>query len=241
MKGEGLKLSYGARAMTFALLLTLALAADDAGASSLSSTTRQSLLRTAKITRADGCPKAALLGDGVASTDGDVWDSPRAAILGASGAIEWDLGTVEPLAALRIQADNNDRYLVTGSLEGSSWYPIWVAQIVELPGIQTRTSPELAAKARYLRLTAEAGDSMYSISELEVFDSPAALVGAQLQRVAPPPPPPPAPPPPFDSGWLVVLGVTGAGIAYFRWVIARNRRAAMAPPPPVDPPAPPAA
>ena len=228
MKWEGLKLSYGARAMTFALLLTLALAADDAGASS----TRQSLLRTAKVTRADACPKAALLGDGVASTDGDVWDSPRAAILGASGAIEWDLGTVEPIAAMRIQADNNDRYLVTGSLDGTSWYPIWVAQIVELPGIQTRTSPDLTSKARFLRLTAEGGDSMYSISELEVFDSAAALTGAQLERIAPPPPPPPAPPPPFDTGWLVVLGVTIAGVAYFRWVIARNRRAAMTPPPP---------
>ncbi len=228
MKWEGLKLSYGARAMTFALLLTLALAADDAGTSS----TRQSLLRTAKVTRADACPKAALLSDGVASTDGDVWDSPRAAILGASGAIEWDLGTVEPIAAMRIQADNNDRYLVTGSLDGTSWYPIWVAQIVELPGIQTRTSPDLTAKARYLRLTAEGGDSMYSISELEVFDSAAALTGAQLERIAPPPPPPPAPAPPFDTGWLVVLGVTVAGVAYFRWVIARNRRAAMTPPSP---------
>lgn len=219
--------------MTFAILLTLALAADDAGASS----TRQSLLRVAKVTRADGCPKAALLNDGVASTDGDVWDSPRAAILGASGAIEWDLGTVEPIAALRIQADNNDRYLVTGSLDGTSWYPIWVVQIVELPGIQTRTSPELASRARYLRLTAEGGDSMYSISELEVFDSAAALVGAQLERIAPPPPPPPAPAPPFDSGWLVVLGVAGAGFAYFRWVIARNRRA-MGVPTSSDPPPP---
>lgn len=227
--------------MTFALVLTLALAADDAGASStLGSPARQSLLRGARLTRSDGCPKAALLGDGVASTDGDVWDNPRAAILGASGAVEWDLGAATPIAAMRIQADNNDRYLLAGSLDGTSWYPIWVAQTVELPGVQTRTSPELNVQARFLRLTAEGGDSMYSITELEVFDTTAALQGAQLERVTPPPPPPPAPPPPFDSGWLVVLGVAAAGVAYFRWVIARNRRAAL-PPPPTDPSPPPAA
>jgi hypothetical protein len=222
--------------MTFALLLALTLAAEDGGATPPNpsgnpseanvSTTRQSLLRTAKVTRADGAPFAARLSDGVASTDGDVWDNPRAAILAANGAIEWDLEKVERIAALRIQADNNDRYIVSGSIDGARWTPIWIAQPVELPGVQTRTSPELMAEARFLRLTAEGGDSMYSITELEAFDSTAALVGAQLERVSPPPPPPPAPPPPFDSGFLVVFAVTGALVAYFRWAMVRNRRAA---------------
>jgi hypothetical protein len=227
---EGLKLSYGARAMTFALLLALALAADDGGGS----TTRPNLLRAARVTRSDGCPNVTRIADGVASTDGDVWDSPRAALLAKDGVVEWDLGAVEPVAALRIQADNNDRYLISGSMDGQNWTTIWVAQPVELPGVQTRTSPELSTQTRYLRLTAEGGDSMYSIAELELFDSTAALVGAQLQRIAPPPPPPPAPAPPFDSAWLVVLGVTFAIVAYFRWVAAKNRKPA---PPPADPPA----
>jgi hypothetical protein len=223
--------------MTFALALALALASTDGGPGTpdaATSSTRPNLLRTAKVTRADGCPFAARMADGVASTDGDVWDSPRSAILAANGVVEWDLGAVERVAALRIQADNNDRYIVSGSIDGTRWAPIWVAQSVELPGVQTRTSPELTAEARYLRLTAEGGDSMYSITELEFFDTQAALVGAQLERIAPPPPPPPAPAPPFDSGFLIVFGVTGAIVAYFRWVIARNRRAAMTPP--ADPP-----
>ena len=221
--------------MTFALLLALSLAAEDGGASASNvsvSTTRPSLLRTARVSRADGAPSAARLGDGVASTDGDVWDNPRAALLAANGVIEWDLERVERISAMRIQADNNDRYIVSGSIDGARWTPIWVAQAVELPGVQTRTSPEFTVDARFLRLTAEGGDSMYSITELEVFDTTAALVGAQLERVSPPPPPPPAPPPPFDSGFLVVFAVTGAIVAYFRWVIARNRRAAMTAPAP---------
>ncbi len=221
--------------MTFALLLALTLAAEDGGATPPNpsgSTTRPSLLRTAKVTRADGAPFAARLGDGVASTDGDVWDNPRAAILAATGVIEWDLEKVERIAALRIQADNNDRYIVSGSIDGARWTPIWIAQPVELPGVQTRTSPELTAEARFLRLTAEGGDSMYSITELEAFDSTASLVGAQLERVSPPPPPPPAPPPPFDSGFLVVFAVTGALVAYFWMTMLRNRRAATPPPEP---------
>lgn len=222
--------------MTFALLLSLALAADDGGQGTSQSTSsaRPNLLRAAKVTRADGCPNAARMADGVASTDGDVWDSPRAALLAAGGAVEWDLGTVERVAALRIQADNNDRYVLSGSIDGARWTPIWIAQPVELPGVQTRTSPELSTETRFLRLTAEGGDSMYSIAELELFDTQAALLGAQLERIAPPPPPPPAPAPLFDTGFLIVFGVTGLGVAYFLWVKARNRAAAA---PPSAPPA----
>lgn len=219
--------------MTIGLLLAFALAADDGGGS----TTRPNLLQAARVTRSDGCPNVARMTDGVASTDGDVWDSPRAALLAAKGVVEWDLGAVQPVSALRIQADNNDRYLISGSLDGSTWSVIWVAQPVELPGVQTRTSPEFHTQARFLRITAEGGDSMYSVAELELFDSQAALLGAHLQRIAPPPPPPPAPAPPFDTGFLVVFAVTGALIAYARWAMARNRRAATPPPEPPPPPA----
>ncbi|MDP1824706.1 MAG: hypothetical protein Q8L48_15735 [Archangium sp.] len=226
--------------MTFALLLSLALAADDGGAATSTSsvsTTRPNLLRTARVMRSDGCPNFARLADGVASTDGDVWDSPRAALIALGGVLEWDLGAVEHVSAMRIQADNNDRYILSGSLDGATWSTIWIAPIVELPGVQTRTSPEFDTQVRFLRLTAEGGDSMYSATELELFDSQAALLGAQLERIAPPPPPPPAPAPPFDTGWLVVLGVTAAIIGYLRLTIWHNRKAAAAAatPPPVEP------
>jgi hypothetical protein len=220
-------------AMTF-VLLALILTVEDGGSPTQQSSapaTRPSLLRAARLQRSDGAPNAGLLQDGVASTDGDVWNSPRAVILSPAGVIEWDLGRTEIVAALRIQADNNDRYLVWGSLDGTRWYPIWVANAVELPGIQTRTSPELSAQARFLRLTAEGGDAMYSISELEVFDSATALAGAQLERIAPPPPPPPPPAPPFDTGFVVVFGVAGAIAYYFRQVMRLNQAKANPPPP----------
>jgi hypothetical protein len=222
----------GALGCLLALALTAAphaQAADDAGSSPA---TRANLLKSAQLTRSDGCPNFARLADGVASTDGDVWDSPRAAIFAANGVLEWDLGTVEPIAHLRIQADNNDRYLVSGSVDGTSWAPIWVGQPVELPGVQTRTSPPLSARARYLRLTAEGGDSMYSIAEFEAFDSPEALAAAKLERIAPPPPPPPAPAPPFDTGWVIVIGVTGLAFLYVQWARGKARERAKAATPP---------
>lgn len=210
--------------MTWCLLLSAVLASADGGARPTSN-----LLRTAKVTRSDGAPNVARMADGVASEDGDTWDSPRAALLSASGTVEWDLGSPRPVAVLRIQADNNDRYLVTGSLDGTSWYPVWVAGPVELPGVQTRTSPGLSTQARYLRLRAEGGDSMYSVGELEAFESQQALDAEQLTRVKPPPPPPPAPAPPFNSSFLVVFGVAAVVAAYF-W--SEKRRNVNTPPPP---------
>ncbi|MFO0596085.1 MAG: hypothetical protein U0228_12290 [Myxococcaceae bacterium] len=234
--------------MSLALLIALTLAADpDAGAIAPSldagpaaPATRPSLLREARVMRADGCPNAALMADGVASQDGDVWNNPRAALLDKTGAVEWELVEISTIRHLRIQADNNDRYLVSVSVDGTNWQPFWVAGPVDLPGVQTRTSPELPpVPVRFVRLTADSGDSMYSITELEAFDSTAALRGAQLQRVEPAPPPPPPPAPPFDTGFVVVFVVAGLGWYYVVWARRELRAKALASAPakPVEEPA----
>ncbi|MFT3708151.1 MAG: hypothetical protein QM817_10905 [Archangium sp.] len=229
--------------MKLALLLALALGADggpepvDAGPQM--STTRANMLREARVMRAEGAPNAALLADGVASTDGDTWDNPRAAVLQKGGVIEWELVQIEPVRNMRIQADNNDRYIVSGSTDGVNWFVLWVANPVDLPGVQTRTAPELQPlPVRYIRLTADGGDGMYSITELELYDSPGSLRGAQLTRVEPAPPPPPPPAPPFDTGFVVVFGVAALGVYYVTWARRRSRviNAPPAPPAPATPP-----
>lgn len=224
--------------MTSVLLLLLAA---DAGPL-VSSAPSLNLLREARVTRAEGAPNAALLADGVASTDNDSWDNPRAAQLAKGGVIEWELVQISPVRNLHIQADNNDRYTVSGSTDGVNWFVLWIAGPVDLPGVQTRTSPELQGlPVRFVRLTADGGDGMYSITELEVYDSPAALRAAQLTRaeLAPPPPPPPAPP--FDTGFVVVFGVAAMGIYYVSWARRRSRIINAPPAPPAAPAAPPAA
>lgn len=208
--------------MMFGLLAALVLTADDTG--NAAPATRPNLLKSATVRRAEGLPKISLLADGVASTDGDIWDNKRAAIFEKGGVAEWDLGQQETIAGMRLQADNNDRYELFGSLDGEKWFPIWVAGPVDLPGVQTRTSSPLRSIARYLRLTASGGDSKYSLTELEVFDSAEAMEHAKLERVEPPPPPPPPPAPPFDTGWVVVLGSAAIIGKYFRDTIRRNQQ-----------------
>lgn len=228
--------------MTWSLLLALALSnADagdvpDAGALIVATGPTSNLLRSARVTRSDGAPHVARMADGVASEDGDVWDSPQSAVLDKAGVVEWDLGSVRPVGALRIQADNNDRYLVSVSLDGSRWAVLWVAQPVDLPGVQTRTAPPVSAQARFVRLTAEGGDSMYSVGELELFETQAALAAEKLTRVKPKPPPPPPPAPPFNSSFFVVLGVAGL-VAWYFWNEKQRSRAAQAAAKPPEPPA----
>ncbi|MEW5740500.1 MAG: hypothetical protein AB1938_16350 [Myxococcota bacterium] len=214
-----------------------AISAPDA---SVAPTGAGNVLLRATVTRKEGAPDAQRMADGTAPTDGDLWNTPHTAILAAKGVVEWDLGLIRPIAAARIQADNNDTYLLFASIDGVTWAPLWVGKPVDPPGMQTRTSDPLSARARYVRLTAEGGDTMYSVGELELFETVEDLVGAQLKRIPLPPPPKPVPPPPFDSGFLVVFGVAlYAGYllneARRRNLAAKQPAAARADEAPVDP------
>jgi hypothetical protein len=199
------------------LLLLLALSAPEALAPS------PNLLRTAALSRVTGAPAAARMTDGVAPVDGEGWDTPHTATLAAGGVVEWDLGAVRHVGQLRLQADNNDTYLVSTSVDGASFALLWAARPVGVPGMQTRTSEPVDAQARFVRLTAEGGDHLYSVGELEVFDGPQELRAAVLRRITPPPP---AEPPPFNTAYLLVLGVAAWGAWLLRQAMLTNRRRA---------------
>lgn len=203
---------------------------------SVAATGAGNLLRRATLTKQEGAPNAARMADGTAPTDGDQWNTPHTAVLAAKGVVEWDLGLVRPIDAARIQADNNDTYLVSASVDGVTWGPLWTAKPVEIPGVQTRTSNPLGSRARYVRLTAEGGDSMYSVGELELFESVNELVGAQLNRIPLPPPPKPIPPPPCDSAFAVTLGVALYGAYLLNQARRRNLAALRATEKPPEPP-----
>ncbi|GMU63667.1 MAG: hypothetical protein AMXMBFR34_54300 [Myxococcaceae bacterium] len=192
------------------------------------------LLRRGTLTKKSGAPDAERMADGTAPTDGDSWNTPHTSVLAAKGSVEWDLGMVRPIAAARVQADNNDTYLLWASVDGSAWVPLWTGKPVDPPGMQTRTSDPLSARARFIRLTAEGGDTMYSVGELELFETVEDLVGAQLKRISLPPPPKPVPPPPFDSGFVVVFGVALYAGYLLNEARRRNLATLQAPPPKAD-------
>ncbi|MEW6434172.1 MAG: hypothetical protein AB1730_21945 [Myxococcota bacterium] len=195
------------------------------------------LLRRATLTMKAGAPDAERMADGTAPSDGDLWKTQYTAVLAPAGSVVWDFGMVRPIGATRIQADNNDTYHLDVSMDGATWTRLWSAKPVDVPGVQTRTSEPLSAQGRYVRLTAEGGDSMYSVGELEVFETVQDLVGAQLQRIPLPPPPKPVPPPPFDSGLLVALAAAGYGA----WLLQQARKRNLAARRPSEPAAEPKA
>jgi len=185
------------------------------------------LLSVARVTKADGVQRVEVITDGQAATDGEVWNSPMAAIIPTKGDVEWDLGQEVPIDAALVQADNNDQYLVWGSPDGTQWSLIWRAGPYSNDGLRTRTQGNLGAHARFVKLTGEGGDSMYSVGELQLYASSSTLTSPPLARKAPPPPPPPQ----FNPSWLV-LAVISVGLFMF---FTRRRGSVEAPQPPAAP------
>ncbi|MEZ4467858.1 MAG: hypothetical protein R3F43_26300 [bacterium] len=124
--------------------------------------------------------------DGVAPVEGDPWNTSLTAILGAEKAlVTWDLGQETRLGALLIQADNNDTYDVSISLDGTTFTPLWTAPEVEAPGMRTRLHQGFEATARYLRISNPAGDNAYSLGEVMAFcQKPAVWPPALTRKVA---------------------------------------------------------
>src|SRR4051794_34877744 len=57
--------------------------------------------------------------DGTIDAEGAEWDAPTAVTIMGSGSVTFDLGSVRQVGAVLIQADANDIYVVTGSLDGT--------------------------------------------------------------------------------------------------------------------------
>ncbi len=192
------------------------------------------LLPSAQLRKDQGCTRSTVVRDAKGEYEGAPWDSQMAAILQPDGMLEWDLGQTYPIEGALLQADNNDDFILWGSTDGNFFQPIWRAPQDAMAGLRTRSSKELKSQARYLRLTAEGGDRMYSISELMVFTRAAELTDDVMERT--PVPPPPARPPANLDGSMIVVGLAGAWAVYWFWSRRQAALAKAAPPPAAPPP-----
>ncbi len=120
--------------------------------------------------------------DGLASPEGDDWKSTRTSVIAINGSAVWDLGEVKPLRAAMLQGDNNDDYLLEGSVDDSTWTVLWRVHTMGEPGLRLRNIRTLDASARYVRLTARGGDGSFSVSEVELHSSPDTLADPKRQR-----------------------------------------------------------
>jgi hypothetical protein len=172
------------------------------------------LLSSAKVVRDEQILRSAVIRDGRLTAEGEFWDSELTAIVRPQGVLELDLGKVTHIGAGLLQADNNDDYLVWGSTDGLTFKLLWRPETDPDSGMRTRISRSLDAEARFIRLTAEGGDGMYSVSELQLFSAAAELTDASINRA---PPTPPAPPPGSNSTtWLLIAAATVAAVAFLR-------------------------
>ena len=125
--------------------------------------------------------------DELVATEGAAWDSPLAVVLdGRRASITWDLGAAREVRGLVLQGDANDRFPLSGSLDGQRFSPLAeIAALSDVAGLRTRTeilpSPVVV---RYLRLDPADGDGFASVAELAAFCElpspwpPAFAVGA---------------------------------------------------------------
>jgi hypothetical protein len=119
------------------------------------------------------------LTDGRRGREGDSWKSLATVPLGGRDTyVTYDLGQVTPISAAWLQGDNNDTYEVEISSDGEHFVSLWVAPTVHQPGLRTRSTTELHASGRYVRLHPKSGDGFFGVTELQLFNSvPAEFPG----------------------------------------------------------------
>lgn len=134
---------------------------------------------------ASGVDGAAALTDGVASLPADDWETNLTARFASEQSfVVYDLGAGAQVRALWFQADHNDDYRFSLSDDGEVFEQLWYSSGIKPMGMQDRSTEDLAASGRYLRVEPVAGDGRYGVSELAVFSEvPTAMpVGVARAR-----------------------------------------------------------
>jgi hypothetical protein len=152
----------------------------------------QNLLRSARVVSIQDIYESSLLTDGLGVHEGSDWAAQGGAIFQSSDAEAlFDLGVAQLLTHAFIQADNNDAFLLEGSLDGSSWVSVWRAGVVSGAGVRLRSATFAPVRLRYLRLRAESNDDLVSVAEVGVFSRkpqiwpPQLPLGASGSRLLP--------------------------------------------------------
>lgn len=128
------------------------------------------LLARRSPVQSQGVARAAALTDGRRAHEGAFWKTRRCAVLrDADASAVFDLGSEQPIAAVALQADADDSYLLSISNDGVHFEPLWTAAPVPATGMRLRSSADLHARARYVRLAARGGDGAFAVSELQLF------------------------------------------------------------------------
>jgi hypothetical protein len=142
----------------------------------------QNLLAGRKPIRSEGVRNVLRLTDGLLSNEGDMWlTDVTSRFTSAHSVVEYDLGSPQTLRCVMVQADNNDVYYLSGSLDGQNWAQLWRVGAETGAGMRVRAT-KLDLSVRYLRLSATGGDALYSVSEIAAYSECPVPWPADLPR-----------------------------------------------------------
>ena len=114
--------------------------------------------------------QVSLVTDGTAAVEGTVWNAPLAVVLPTlTSQLTYDLGTVMPLQVMYVQADANDAYTISGSVDGQVFRLLGQIDPVEGAGLRSRPLNLGGVRVRYVRVGQGQGDGNYSVSEIQAF------------------------------------------------------------------------
>ncbi len=129
----------------------------------------QSLIAGRLPVASHGVKNPARLTDGMYSMEGDEWlTDVTSRFTSGESFVEYSLGDELPVRCAMVQADNNDIYSLSGSLDGKNWQPLWVLGAHPNAGMRLRAE-RMETTARYIRLSATRGDALYSVSEIALY------------------------------------------------------------------------
>jgi F5/8 type C domain/PEP-CTERM motif len=167
----------------------------------------------ATVTLASGSVNGAALStltDGNFLPEGNYWQTNTVWWNGTGPTLKIDLGQSYSIDGAIVQADNNDSYLLTYSNDGTTWSIFWAVPFADNGGgLATRPNSNQSTiqslpsvTARYFEFSAVAGDNDYSVSEIQLFETPSTPTSA----------PEPA-----------SLGLLGGSLAGLAWLLRRKR------------------
>ena len=119
--------------------------------------------------------------DGRRPEEGTTWNGAGTLLLTeATATLTYDLGQARRVSAILAQADANDVYTVSASLDGEHFEPLVVLPNVVQSGhgLRTRSRVFPEQTVRYLRFGPSTGDGFYSLSELSLYCRAPATVSA---------------------------------------------------------------
>lgn len=158
------------------------------------------------------------LTDNFVAPEGAPWNGKQASVLADAGAtLTWDLSRPILLRHLVLQADGDDRYEVSVSLDGETFEPFWQAGPAG-DGLRLRSASQPEKEIRYLRLGAAGGDGRYSAAELQAFcEAPSPFPPAIPELALPAPAAAAKEDGPFwndrsSARWELILALLGLGV-----------------------------